>query len=260
MNDNLNLINFYLSGNSLEKTANQFNCSTTKIKNILYKNNITTRNWKKVMFNKRIKCDDNYFCDINSPDKAYFLGWMVSDGWINKKGMGISLNKKDENILYLYKKYINYQGNIGSYTTKNKYKSEMRYLILTSESIKNDLAKWGVVPRKSHKTYFPPIPKQLYHHFIRGIFDGDGTIDNTKKSEKFAIIGNIDLIQKIQEILIEKCKFKLTKLQKLNDKNTVIVTYGGKFQCETFYNWLYKDCEDLYLKRKKEKFEKIWKN
>lgn len=39
------------------------------------------------------------------------------------------------------------------------------------------LAKYGVVPRKSHITYLPlNIPKEMFSHLIRGIFDGDGSI------------------------------------------------------------------------------------
>jgi intein/homing endonuclease len=34
----------------------------------------------------------------------------------------------------------------------------------------------GMVPNKSLVLKFPDIPKEMYRHFIRGYFDGDGSL------------------------------------------------------------------------------------
>ena len=35
------------------------------------------------------------------------------------------------------------------------------------------------------------------------------------------------------------------------------MTYCGNKQVKRIYEWLYRDCDDLYLKRKREKFKLI---
>lgn len=253
------IIDFYLNGNSLKITANNFNISSGGVRLILKKNNIKTRSWLEVMGSKVKLSNEYYFSNINSPDKAYFLGWMVSDGWINEKGLGIALQDKDKYILELFKKYIEYEGNIGTYLLKSG--NRMNYLILTSQKIKDDLAKYGVIRKKTHFTYFPDIPEEFYSHFIRGVFDGDGCVSINKNNLKVNIIGNFELINGIQKILIKNCVLSQTKLIKhRNMENGIhIMNYGGNINCRKIYDFLYKDCNDIYLKRKKEKFEKLWK-
>jgi len=252
------IIDFYLKGNSLNKTGLKFNKDPNTIKRILEKNFIPVRSWLEVMKSNTFFCNDNYFEKIDSKDKAYYLGFLTADGWINKKGFGIALNTKDKYILELFKEKLNYQGKIGSYRLKTSQK-EMNYLVLTSEKIKTDLAKYGVIKNKTHYTYFPDIPEELHSHFIRGIFDGDGCISYYKTNLEFSIVGNFILISKLQEILIKNCNLNKTVLRKDKNKNNNIfyIKYAGNLQCKRIYDYLYKDCEDLYLTRKKEKFEQI---
>lgn len=48
---------------------------------------------------------------------------------------------------------------------------------LTSDNMFVDLCKHGCVPNKSLILTFPrTIPDNLIHHFIRGYFDGDGSV------------------------------------------------------------------------------------
>ncbi len=42
--------------------------------------------------------DDNFFNAIDTEGKAYLLGWIVSDGWINPGQIGIGVHKKDQEI------------------------------------------------------------------------------------------------------------------------------------------------------------------
>lgn len=254
-----NIIKYYKEGNSLLKTSVKYKISTTYVKKILKSNNVKTRNLKEACIKNT--CNDNFFEKIDFKDKAYFLGLMMTDGWINKKGIGIALKDTDSYILHKYKEVLKYTGKIGKYILKNN--TTMSYLILTSEKIKNDLAIYGVVQAKSHKTYFPEIPEEFHSHFIRGVFDGDGCIyipKNKKSGISFSIVGNVILLEKIQEILL-KIGFNKVILNKGSSKKENIKTlkYGGSKNCKKFYDYIYKDCEDLFLTRKKEKFEKYGK-
>lgn len=248
---------FYNKGNSLNSCKRKFKISTETIKNLAGKNIIIR---DKYLCNKSLFCNDNYFNKIDTNSKAYFLGLLVADGWNSGNGFAISLLKIDSYILEKFKKDIKYTGDILSYTNKTSInKNKMCTLKITSKKVIQDLEKWGLIKAKTHYTYFPDIPEEFHSHFIRGVFDGDGCITLHKKTNQFAfsIIGNINLIKTIQEILIKKCNLNSNKLHKRKDckNNIVSLNFGGNKQIKKIENYLYKDCDDLFLKRKKEKFD-----
>lgn len=207
--------------------------------------------------------NNTYFKEIDSIDKAYFLGLSFSDGNIystpdNRKRFQIALKEEDAYIIELFKNYLDYPGKL--YKDKNCYK-----LIITSSEIFDDLEKLGCIERKSLKIRYPlSIPKNLQNHFIRGFFDGNGgiSIDNTSKSLK----GNIsfssteeflDVLRDIFQNLGIKCS-KFYKRYKQNEISAGSMhIYFSKNKNNIFYTYLYENCENLYLKRKKEKFELI---
>lgn len=254
------LIKFYKKGNCQLKCIKKFKCSSKNIKEILKKNNIIPRN--KSTANRIYFCNDDYFEKIDTKDKAYFLGLLISDGWNRNNGFGISLLENDKHILESFKQYTEYTGNLLTYINKSVKQNRMYSLIITSKKLSKDLSKLGCIPAKSHHTYFPDIPEEFHSHFIRGVFDGDGCISLNKKNTLiFNILGNFTLIDEIQKIMIKNCSLSKTKLKQYKkiNKNMFYLAYGGNIQAKRIYNWLYKDCDDLYLIRKKEKFDKTFK-
>lgn len=49
-------------------------------------------------------------------------------------------------------------------------------IAVRSNIMASDLAKYGVIPRKTPHTYLPEVTEEYLSHLIRGIFDGDGSI------------------------------------------------------------------------------------
>lgn len=139
---------------------------------------------------------------------------------------------------------------VGTYST-----SQMSRITLNSVQICADLAKHGCHPNKTNKLLFPydSIEPDLYRHFIRGFFDGDGSIDATL----FRITSNKEILIEIQNILMLTCKLRRTKLKDYPHKEIEIydLSYGGRLQLERIYNYLYQDSE-LYLERKKNIFKR----
>ena len=66
---------------------------------------------------KRIyNVNDDYFETINCEQKAYWLGFLCADGWINKRSTGqdrlvLDISIKDKEHLYIYKKDLSFEGN-----------------------------------------------------------------------------------------------------------------------------------------------------
>ncbi|MFH1673727.1 MAG: LAGLIDADG family homing endonuclease [Pseudomonadota bacterium] len=54
---------------------------------------------------------------------------------------------------------------------------------ITSERIYNDLVNLGLTPDKSLSVNFPNVPKGYIRHFIRGCWDGDGSVYILKENQ-----------------------------------------------------------------------------
>lgn len=119
------------------------------------------------------------FDNIDTPEKAYWLGFIIADGYLNisRRMLRIKLGDKDKNHL---KKFIVFLGGdiedmlkleIHNTTGNNEW-----YVSTYSAEIKDALIKLKVEQAKSGKEHVPPINKEFYRDFIRGLWDGDGFI------------------------------------------------------------------------------------
>lgn len=216
--------------------------------------------------NLKYTLNHNYFENINSRDKAYFLGLLVADGSVNNKNLvSTFLQEKDKHILETFKNYLNYTGVIKYNKNRTKTSQAQYSLRFISKKICEDLSKYGVVKNKTFITYFPDIPEEFYSNFIRGVFDGDGCIyiSQNLRNSLFSITGNKMLLTKIQDVLKEFCLLnnnnKVYEIKSIKGTNSIhTIHFGGRKQIKRIYDYLYKDSGDLFLKRKKEKFEKLF--
>jgi len=248
---------------TLPNIAKKHAISVATIYDVLRKNGLSV----KRQDNRKNVFNYNYFDEINSSDKAYFLGFLYADGNNYPETYTIQLKLKEDDINIL-KTFINYIAN-SEYPLKGVNRKEGHKqcnLILSNKHTSNKLIEKGLIKNKTFFIEFPTeeqVPKHLIHHFIRGYFDGDGCIQSylSKKSKNpdysFIISGSYQFLDKCQDILIEQLQLRKTKLTKV--KSIYNMCYGGNNQVIAIYNWLYKDCDDLYLTRKKEKFEELCK-
>jgi len=215
--------------------------------------------WGHNKGNKKYYFDENYFEKIDNPEKAYILGYFTGDGCIPKEKTRLSISTtKDKEILFKILEQLKAKNPIKKVPRYNKEWN--RHFIswrinFCSKKLVNDLKKYGIVPQKSFKTFFPDklIPEKYWRDYIRGVFDADGCISKRKEG-RFNITGNIRLIKKIQIILIKQCVLNKRKL-KLSKNNFISgISYSGINNCRKIYDYLYyKDC--LCLERKL----KIWR-
>lgn len=127
----------------------------------------------------------NYFEKIDSPDKAYFLGFIAADGNIYRReghqGMlSISVNEKDIEILEYFKKQLNTTKPIQISLDKRQEKTKMATIQITGDKIVNDLLSLGIGVRKTFdidiNNLVKKIPSSYISSFYLGYFDGDGSI------------------------------------------------------------------------------------
>lgn len=241
----------YNKTKDLFKTASILGVNVTTLRRQFILNNVK-------IYNRKYTLNENYFEKIDSPEKAYFLGFLYADGCNTRSGLSISLNIEDGYIIERFKRSIGTDRPISTVTFKKENHKPQNSLQITSKKISKDLTNLGCVPAKSLILKFPTekqVPNHLIHHFIRGYFDGDGCIYLVpKKRLVFNVVGSFDVVFGIKTILEKECN--LTNVKILAKGNVSSVSYGSNSQIDNIYNYLYKDCDDLYLTRKKEKFEK----
>lgn len=237
---------------------------------------------------RKYKLNENYFEKIDSKDKAYFLGLLFADGCnaISRTqkhcSIIISLQEQDKEIL---QKFMNIVSPNKPLQLINNINGQKQYrFVINSKKWSNDLIKLGCVPNKSLVLQFPTekqVPKELQSHFIRGYFDGDGCVWNGKRkimwvkdsrnknggrmrivhNVKFHFTGCLKLLEDLRTILFMNAHTTFVKISGPRKNKAFAVRmleYSGRGNLKKFYDYIYNNCEDLYIKRKKEKFEEIF--
>lgn len=208
---------------------------------------------------------EDYFEQIDTEEKAYFLGLLYADGNYYKKGncISVSLEDKDREILDKFSNevYINYRPlqfvKAQTVNSKNQYSFRIHNI-----KIAKDLQNLGIAERKSLTLKFPTeeqIPKHLLNHFIRGYFDGDGGISFGKKQKQVTIsfASTPEFLNSLKEILIQNCGVNEVKLIKQNKKvNIASLNYTGRGNANKIKMFLYQN-SNIFLNRKKERFERL---
>lgn len=204
--------------------------------------------------------DENYFSEINTPNKAYRLGFLYADGCVleqrNKHILEISLNSEDKTHLEKFKMCLKSNAPIKDKTIKEKYHACR--ITICNDQICKDLIKLGCVPRKSLILKFPTeeqVPSEFISHFIRGYFDGDGCIYNNKELKKSSVsfVGTKDFLTGIQKIVHKELGLSETTISQRAGKSYVC-DWCGYPNIKTWFDYLYKGDDLMYLQRKFEKF------
>ena len=209
---------------------------------------------------KKYSVNERFFDKIETEYQAYFLGLMASDGCITDENkLLIGLAREDEQVLKLFKHCINYTGPlylIAGRTVKHKDQTRLQ---IRNKTLFEDLKKHGITERKSLTLKFPELKDDLIPHFIRGYFDGDGSVKFNHGVIRVQFVGTYEFLFKLQSILMEKCELSAVKMYQANKaKNTFDLTYGGDTQVMRIYDYLYNGTF-CFMQRKKDKFDNHWK-
>lgn len=249
---------------SMLKLAKRYGCSNVPIRRVLIENNIPIRNDNRFYRSYPIK--EDYFEVIDNQNKAYLLGYTYADGCVTK-GNNVSYASSKENIesLEIVKKELNSPHKICEYYNKTSYSTGPGYkLSIVNQKLYDDLIKQGVVPRKSLICDFPKesqVPKELIPHFIRGYFDGNGSVYFTIEKRHGYINPTVSfagaklILEGIREEFYKLIGTK-AKVHPYKNKKAHDLKIGTINNFDTIYKYFYEDAT-LFLGRKKKKFEEI---
>jgi hypothetical protein len=213
---------------------------------------------------RKYAVDLKYFETIDTPDRAYFLGFIAADGCVRQPINGpmaltIKVSSKDEEVLVNFLKYLKSDMPV----SRVRYKTpctgvikEASVVSIISDKVCADLATHNIVERKSLNYEPSLLPDMLMPHFTRGYFDGDGTV--YKLGAKF---GNYPSHYRFAICANERAGLFFQNYLKRNGINCTLVEDKGSslFQLRIsdtrskreFASLLYTSSRGLYLSRKK---------
>lgn len=201
----------------------------------------------------------DFFKTIDTEEKAYWLGFIAADGNIRKDLLTCSIELKAsdrEHLVKFAKCFNNYYGvkDIDRQLPSAK-------IIISSKQCCLDLLQYGITPTKSLtlKVNMDLIPLDLQRHYIRGYFDGNGSIycshpnrSNGYNYEEWGMnfVGTKDVLAFFASYL------DLPHPVKKTNERYFTVGCGGTLRTFEILSLLYGN-STIYLDRKKQKFEEL---
>ena len=261
------VIERYKNGESANVISKSYGISPPSIYGLLKRRNIERRTYSES--SRKYSLDETYFDNIDSQEKAYFLGFLYADGYNNEKRgvVELSCSEKDKEILEKLSKLINSTKPI-RFIESNGVKSCR--IDLCSHKLCSALNTLGCVRAKTFTIKFPLIKENLISHFIRGYFDGDGCL-SYGTTPRNNILGNSfnsvitfvsteEYCNSIKDIIKNKLDINSTLLcrfpSRMNNNRTLQIS--GNLQVVQLMKWMYTDAS-IYLDRKMTKFIELQK-
>lgn len=183
---------------------------------------------------------DDFFKEIDSEEKAYILGWIASDGHVARNGaISIEIKNIDGEILEKMRDVVCRDILISK--RKNK---DMIILRFCSKTMAKNICKWLKISpgKKDSKVKMPNLKNKLKWHFLRGFFDGDGTI--RKRTKGRSIDCGISTNSKSLRSSIER----LSNLHCWNNEKSRQIVWSGN-NARQFLDRLYSNA-NIYMERK----------
>ena len=240
----------YSQGIPLIQLQKEYGISYDKIKNI-------TKNCENVSAAKRLNpnLNENYFEKIDSKEKAYWLGWLISDGAItnqpdkNKFQLELTIKKEDEDILHLLEQDLGVTNKV--YPSQN---NQYKRFSLGCKKIILDLEKLGITQNKTFVVNVPSFNKEFNSSFLRGLFDGDGGFTHYIRTtgqvcNELSFCGNEFVMTWIQQTLFNEIP-DLTKNNITKENSIKRIRWSAKKDIILIRDYLYNNCNNHYLKRK----------
>lgn len=187
--------------------------------------------------------------NIDTEFKAYSLGLIAADGYISplNNKVSVTLHKNDEEFLYRW-------GEAFCSPAKFYYRSKDNCIdfYLYDEVLFNKLMLHNITPAKS-KTLEPPktVPENLIHHWIRGLFDGDGSISaqNTENRLRISFASTKSVLDFINSWFMSYCPEYHYSLAEKNNSLGTFQLLMKSLAAHKFLKLMYKDA-NWYLPRK----------
>ena len=137
---------------------------------------------------RNYQINSDVFDNIDTEDKAYWLGFLLADGCVAKSAgsrrmLRLSLKRSDEKHVRLAAKFVGFKG---KYHYDNRNNHPRVLMAFNDVRLCRTLMDYGWWNYKTGKSFeiLDIIPDALFHHFVRGYYDGDGSITYLRRKRK----------------------------------------------------------------------------
>ena len=184
-----------------------------------------------------------------SSEMAYVLGFVFADGYVSSDRGYLRIEIGDRGHLELLASYL------GDHVVRRRGTRDIYYVMVYSRDLVRDLQALGAVQNKSLVMVFPDVPREYFWDFVRGYFDGDGSVSIVRGCLRVAFhCGSLSFVSSLMSELESRGYLlslesipKVSVLYRLN-----VLT--GSFR--SFYDDLYTGGPCLY--RKQEVFRRFF--
>ena len=267
------IVSDYQNGAHINQLAAKYHHRNTIIRRVLVANGVRILGMGEGA--RKHTLNETYFDKIDTPEKAYILGFIYADGCVYlpakrpKEGaFMLNLQKRDIEMFKLIQSAIESSHPLFD---DAKCGNGAYRLIIGNRRFCDSLIRAGVTPRKSLTLEFPSeaiVPKALRRYFILGYFDGDGSIchNDEKGFWSFSLLGTEQFLSAIlaefQKVVPDFKKRALLKHWKT--AGLFKISLGGRhlgsyIRSRTiWYIWQYfYEGHAMGLKRKRDRMDRI---
>ncbi len=241
----LEICRLYEEGNSYSYICKVLNTNKVTVYKYLKNNNINLRGGSKRLIN------NNPFKDLSNPEVQYWLGWLITDGTLHDKRIGLGITEKDIDVIYNYCKFLNIDiSNISYKRFPTKNWDTLCTVRFGNKEVFDFLCNLGITPKKS-KTLNTSL--EFTNDLVRGIIEGDGCIMMNNKPHI--------VLATSSEVIKNKYINYLNKNSILNSVSCIVDHYQisvSTKQCLKLIKLLYSNAK-LYGNRKYQKAIEIIK-
>ena len=205
-------------------------------------------------YNQHIPLPPYKFGMIDTPAKAYVLGFILCDAGINEYGYcTISQAMKDACVVEFIASIIG--GEVKYDYTFDKKRRIFPKAILHRKI--SDVLRFIGGPKKENR-HFPRIRWDLERFLVMGLFDADGCItwgrrkDRNRLWHKITIKSSYNILYGLQMFMYNRMNM-ITRIYPVNGENCFALEFANKPQVLYFIDWLYRTPDFVVLPRKYQK-------
>ena len=235
---------------SITELAKEINIDRHTLTEILKRNNSYEDRYKR-------NVDIDFFEKIDTEEKAYWFGFISADGHIgkNRNSIKITLALKDKKHVEKFKKSIKSEHSI----VIRKHEAfnnvfEAAEIVINNKKIHSDLYNLGLRNLKVNHLLPKDVPDELMHHYLRGLYDGDGWFTLTPRSREIGIGMNRPILEFFDKQIVKFLKIKSRPVKEYKSISRYRVAH--KDDIKKILDWFYEDAT-VYLDRKYEKYKEF---
>lgn len=215
---------------------------------------------------RKYHLNEDYFKNIDTEEKAYWLGFICADGNISSTNrmtkslrLRINLHEKDKDMLIKFRDAIQSNYPIRHFVSNKGVEgleSPQVKIEVNSNKLGDSLLNLGLTFNKTYSLDMPKINDCFKRHFIRGYFDGDGSISYSKRKKYEGFRYSFEIVGGSYKIIHNMCEFMnqsgidvsiYTRKGKVND--TYRLMSGSLTTIKNIESFFYDDAH-IFMNRK----------